>query len=194
MAVAIIDYKNNIVIPEVTVADFIARYGLVEALEISQLHDPNATIVDEARIEVALYDAQCWLHSTLMGVNVTGRELITSSAKRYVCSGARYLLDSLRRRAVVVEEWEELNREIARFATEANRLSKWRNASGNGSNVRIGHQRRVQYDNCTMHEWRELGENDGSYYQFPDLVLSKYYNNAGGNSNLIDCDQNINSI
>ena len=191
MPEALIDKKFGIIIPAVSVADFVARYGTVEALEISQLHDPNATTIDENRIEVALYDAQCWLHSYLLAMEALGRELIAPSATRFICAGARYLLDTLRRREVVIQEWDAVTREINRFAQESTRLSKWRN-NNNGSTIRVGHARRPMYTQPQMQEFRQLGDGYGEYQNYPALTDSygvEAFGNGGSNNSDDDCQQ-----
>lgn len=170
-------------LPVVTVDDFIARYGNLEALELSQLDDPNAVAINRDRIDVALEDATCWFTSWLFAANVTARTLVTPSAKRVICCYARYLLDSLRRRTVVIEEYNEMIRELQFFGSQAEERSKWQGTTGRL--IRIRHARAPQHTVASMQEYRMLGELD-SYTPFPTPEPLESINSVVGEEPSLD--------
>lgn len=98
-----------------TVEDLQLMFGHSELLELSNPSDPNATVVDVRRVELAIADATEWLMSRLAAAGATeGAELVIANQRRVIGVVARYYLDTLRTRENVREDYEETVKEVDR--------------------------------------------------------------------------------
>lgn len=104
-----------------TVDDFILAYGMQEAVQVSNIDNPSANTVNEARIRMALEDAESLIDSYVTQAPKAGVIIISSSRRRTTLVLARYFLDSVRRRENVTQDYEraikELDSNISREAS-----------------------------------------------------------------------------
>jgi phage gp36-like protein len=104
-----------------TVDDFILAYGMQEAVQVSNIDNPSANTVNEARIRMALEDAESLIDSYVTQAPKAGIIIISSSRRRTTLVLARYFLDSVRRRENVTQDYEraikELDSNISREAS-----------------------------------------------------------------------------
>lgn len=104
-----------------TVDDFILAYGMQEAVQISNIDNPSANTVNEARIRMALEDAESLIDSYVTQAPKAGIILISANRRRTTLILARYFLDSVRRREDITQDYEraikELESNLSREAT-----------------------------------------------------------------------------
>lgn len=103
-----------------TVDDFILAYGMQEAVQISNIDTPSANTVNEARIRMALEDAESLIDSYVTQAPKAGIILISANRRRTTLILARYFLDSVRRREDVTQDYERAIKELeANLSREA---------------------------------------------------------------------------
>lgn len=90
-----------------TLASMIALFGTQEMLELSQLHDPDATEPDNERIQANIDSAEAEANSYLAGRYSLPFALVPLVLKEKVADIARYKLDSIRAREDVRQRYED---------------------------------------------------------------------------------------
>ncbi len=99
-----------------SVPQFILIFGELEAIELSNLDNPNATEPNLPRIELAIADATSWLDSYLAAAGCVDTNahanLVIANRHRVIATVARYYLDTLRTRENVVSDYERVLKEI----------------------------------------------------------------------------------
>lgn len=95
-----------------SVDDFILAYGMQEAIQISNINDPSANTVNEARIRMAMEDAESLIDSYITQAPKAGTLLISANRRRTTLIIARYYLDSVRRREDVTQDYERAIKEL----------------------------------------------------------------------------------
>lgn len=100
-----------------TLAEFILALGEQEVLELSRPDDELANTIDEPRIEFAIQNAIDLINSRYIIATDCGKAYILSAGKSIIVFIARYLLDIVKRRPFVEQDYERAM-EILRFACE----------------------------------------------------------------------------
>lgn len=101
-------YQNRSSTPEsASVGDFILAYGLKEAIQLTNIDDASATSVNEAKLKMAIEDANALIDSYIEQSGKAGRVLITSNRRRTALIIARYYLDTVRRREDIYKDYVE---------------------------------------------------------------------------------------
>ncbi|MDX1372982.1 MAG: phage protein Gp36 family protein, partial [Nitrososphaeraceae archaeon] len=94
------------------VDDFIATYGYQEALQLSNLNNAAATVINERRIERAIEDALALIDAYVKQAPKANKLLVSSSRRRTAMIIARFYLDSVRRRKDVTEDYDRAIKEL----------------------------------------------------------------------------------
>lgn len=101
-------YQNRASDPQsATVGDFVLAYGLKEAIQLTNIDDASATSVNEAKLQMAIEDANALIDSYIEQSGKAGRVLITSNRRRTALVIARYYLDTVRRREDIYKDYVE---------------------------------------------------------------------------------------
>lgn len=101
-------YQNRSSDPQsATVGDFVLAYGLKEAIQLTNIDDASATSVNEAKLQMAIEDANALIDSYIEQSGKAGRVLITSNRRRTALVIARYYLDTIRRREDIYKDYVE---------------------------------------------------------------------------------------
>lgn len=101
-------YQNRNSNPQsASVGDFVMAYGLKEAIQLTNIDDASATSVNEAKLQMAIEDANSLIDSYIEQSGKTGRVLITSNRRRTALIIARYYLDTVRRREDIYKDYVE---------------------------------------------------------------------------------------
>lgn len=83
-------------------------FGQKEAVALTNIDAPNATTVNEARLQLALDDAECEIKNYIDAAPLAAKVLISSSFRRVSAILARYYLDTINPREHVKHEWETI--------------------------------------------------------------------------------------
>lgn len=86
--------------------DFILAYGLKEAIQLTNIDDASATTVNNAKLWMAIQDANSLIDSHIEQAGKAGQVIISSNRKRTALIIARYYLDTVRRREDVYRDYE----------------------------------------------------------------------------------------
>ncbi len=99
--------------PYATAADFVAMYGNVEAIELTQLEDPEATTANTTMIDMAIEQAQGELNAYYaVRYELPLSEPYPKATQIQTLVVARYRLDKYRRREDVRLEYESVLRQL----------------------------------------------------------------------------------
>jgi phage gp36-like protein len=86
--------------------DFVMAYGLKEAIQLTNIDDAAATSVNQAKLWMAIQDANSLIDSHIEQAGKAGQVIISSNRKRTALIVARYYLDTVRRRDDVYRDYE----------------------------------------------------------------------------------------
>jgi phage gp36-like protein len=86
--------------------DFILAYGLKEAIQLTNIDDAAAVNVNNAKLWMAIQDANALIDSHIEQAGKAGQVIISSNRKRTALIIARYYLDTVRRREDVYRDYE----------------------------------------------------------------------------------------
>lgn len=86
--------------------DFILAYGLKEAIQLTNIDDAAAVNVNNAKLWMAIQDANALIDSHIEQAGKAGQVIISSNRKRTALIIARYYLDTVRRRDDVYRDYE----------------------------------------------------------------------------------------
>ena len=86
--------------------DFIMAYGLKEAIQLTTIDDAAAVNVNQAKLWMAIQDANALIDSHIEQAGKAGQVIISSNRKRTALIIARYYLDTVRRREDVYRDYE----------------------------------------------------------------------------------------
>lgn len=100
-----------------TVNDFIIAYTLVEAVELSNL-DSGGTAIDCIRLNKALTDAYIELMADKLLMTAPSAAVVDLNLNRWMLIIARYLLDTVRRRGDVVDDYKSLKDKLKDMYTK----------------------------------------------------------------------------
>ncbi|ATW62784.1 hypothetical protein SCBWM1_gp100 [Synechococcus phage S-CBWM1] len=95
-----------------TVGDFILAYGEREAIQLTNLDDGSAKSVNEAKLRMAIEDANALIDNYIVQAGRAGKFLISSNRRRTALMIARYYLDTVRRREDVYKDYQDCIKEL----------------------------------------------------------------------------------
>jgi len=95
-----------------TPGDFILAFGEKEAIELSNLSDPQETEPNYDRIWMAIQDAEALIDSHIYNASKACLRLVSSNRRRTTLIIARYYLDTVRRREDVFKDYEMCIKEL----------------------------------------------------------------------------------
>ena len=92
--------------------DFVIAYGLKEAIQLTNIDDASANSVNEAKLRMAIEDANALIDSYIEQSGKAGKVLITSNRRRTALIIARYYLDTVRKREDVKLDYVEALKQL----------------------------------------------------------------------------------
>lgn len=148
-----------------TPTEFVTIFGLTEAVELTNIVDPNATTVNFDRLQMALDDAKVWLENYLAAAPPAATELVYAGARRVTAIVARYFLDTLRTRENVKVDFEACVKEIDQQLKKADQ-AVWHGRDSRGAGltyngkvvslVRFTQQRPSAYTHESLEGYRTM--------------------------------------
>lgn len=103
-------YQSNLSTDELpcTEADFIIMWGFNETVALTNPDDLAATTVNSTRLSMALDDAAAYILNHLQVTPWAAMVVLAGSYRRVQATIARYYLDSVRPRAAVTKDYEQV--------------------------------------------------------------------------------------
>jgi phage gp36-like protein len=92
--------------------DFVVAFGLKEAVQLTNIDDASANSVNEAKLRMAIEDANALIDSYIEQSGKAGKVLITSNRRRTALIIARYYLDTVRKRDDVKQDYVEALKQL----------------------------------------------------------------------------------
>lgn len=102
---------------DVTTQDFIDLYEETEAIEITNLYDELATTINQTKLNAGLANAKQLVFARFLQAGDCGRALIVVARKQLVLWIMRYILDTVKARPFVNEDYQKAM-EYLEFACE----------------------------------------------------------------------------
>ncbi len=100
----------------VTIADFILALEEEEVLELSELYNPCGNEINGSKIQQALDRAIAMINSRFVMADNCGRAYLKLNSFNLVIWIARHLLDTVKARPHVVEDFERAMQEIEKYS------------------------------------------------------------------------------
>ncbi len=166
-----------------SIEDMVNMFTWREMLELSNLDDTQATVINDARVNAAIADATRWFVNQVASAPAGAQHSLVFSAKRSIAIAARYLLDTYRTREFIYRDFEALSKQI-QMTYDMHKYSR------GYSSVRFGGQRRKSRNTVTgttlMDEaYGYLGITGDFYPQFSSENIRSTDNITPDNPNVI---------